>query len=149
MSSTHTILFIGSIIIILLYSLSSCRTNWELGVRVPLIVRVPWKPASLGIKCSALVEAVDLFQTLSSLAGLPDPVTGIDGYPKQNLQGNDLSPYFDDPPLNGTGSIKTYAFSQFAKHIKGGQPWDPCTKCNRTDWDYYGYTVRGDRWRCT
>ena len=126
-------------------------TNWELGVRVPLIFRVPWKPASSGVKCSALVEAVDLFPTLAALAGLPDPRAG-DGYPVQNLQGDDLSPYFDAPPLNGTGSIKSHVFSQFAKedtapgHDNG---WVPCTKCSRAQWDYFGYSVRGDRWRYT
>lgn len=125
-------------------------TNWELGVRVPLIFRVPWKPASSGVKCSALVEAVDLFPTLAALAGLPDPRAG-DGYPVQNLQGDDLSPYFDAPPLNGTGSIKSHVFSQFAKEDTPGHDngWLPCTKCSRAQWDYFGYSVRGDRWRYT
>jgi len=27
--------------------------------------------------------------------------------------------------------------------------WSPCTKCSRSQWDYYGYSVRGDRWRYT
>lgn len=43
-------------------------------------------PASHGVKTSALVEAVDLFQTAAALAGLPDPASGQD-YPKQNVQG--------------------------------------------------------------
>ena len=106
-------------------------------MRVPLIFRVPWKPASKGVKCSALVEAVDLFQTLASLAGLPDPLVGV-GYPAQNLQGNNLSPYFDRPPLNGTGAIKSYVFSQFAKLNSGpgacltppGMPPPPKIKSN-------------------
>ena len=95
-----------------------------------MIFRVPWKPASKGVKCSALVEAVDLFQTLASLAGLPDPLAGV-GYPAQNLQGNNLSPYFDRPPLNGTGAIKSYVFSQFAKQNSGpGACW-PTGACLR------------------
>ena len=39
------------------------RTNWELGVRIPLIMRVPWLPsASSGKHARGLVEAVDIYQ---------------------------------------------------------------------------------------
>jgi iduronate 2-sulfatase len=152
---------------------------------VPLIIRCPWMPASHGVKTPALVEAVDLYQTIAALAGLPDPASG-DDYPVQNVQGNcsclyrshcttlllvdmpclgspfvswcdpsaALLPYFLDPPTNGTGTIKKYAFSQFNKHNTesgpyGLQPWDPCTKCNFSEWDYVGLSLRDDRWRYT
>jgi iduronate 2-sulfatase len=36
------------------------KTNFELGVRVPFIVRVPWMKASLGQRTSQLAELVDL-----------------------------------------------------------------------------------------
>ena len=36
-------------------------TNFELGVRVPLMIRTPWLPNSVGGRTPALVEAVDLF----------------------------------------------------------------------------------------
>merc|ERR1711871_1941821 len=45
-------------------------TNFELGVRVPLIIRAPWAQRA-GAKTPALAEAVDLFPTLVELAGLP------------------------------------------------------------------------------
>ena len=32
------------------------RTNWELGTRVPLIMRVPWLEPSVGRRSRALVE---------------------------------------------------------------------------------------------
>eukprot|EP00041_Stephanoeca_diplocostata_P030387 m.918659 g.918659 ORF g.918659 m.918659 type:complete len:238 (-) comp23744_c3_seq22:46-759(-) len=95
-------------------------TNWELGVRVPLIIRCPWKPHSQGVKTPALVEAVDLFQTITTLVGFPDPTVGGDGFPVQDLQGNSLAPYFDDPPTKGPGSIKTEAYSQFPKQNDHG-----------------------------
>jgi arylsulfatase A-like enzyme len=39
------------------------RSNWELGVRVPLIMRVPWmEGASGGQRSRALVELVDIYQ---------------------------------------------------------------------------------------
>jgi len=36
-------------------------TNFELGVRDPLMIRTPWLPNSVGGRTPALVEAVDLF----------------------------------------------------------------------------------------
>lgn len=65
-----------------------------------------------------------------------------------------LLPYLQNPPTNGTGSLKQYAFSQFNKANEkagpyGVQPWDPCTQCNYSDWDYVGLSLRSDRWRYT
>jgi arylsulfatase A-like enzyme len=123
-------------------------TNWELGVRVPLIIRAPHKPASHGVKTPALAELVDLYPTLASLAGLPDPLKN-----GENIQGDELSPLFDAPITNGTG-VKPFAYSQFAKQnveVKGYgiEPWSTCTKCKRSEWDYMGYSLRSDRWRYT
>ncbi len=36
-------------------------TNFELGVRVPLMIRAPWKAAGMGKRSSALVELVDMY----------------------------------------------------------------------------------------
>lgn len=66
-------------------------TNFELGVRVPLIVRAPWIKTAVGLNTPALVEAVDLFPTVTELAGLPPP-------PKdQVLQGTSLAPLLKNP----------------------------------------------------
>ena len=123
-------------------------TNWELGVRVPYIIRAPHKQASHGVKTPALAEAVALYPTLAALAGLPDPKQN-----GENIHGDDLSALFDTPVLNGTGP-KAYAYSQFAKQNTkhapyGVQPWSTCTKCNRSQWDYMGFSLRDDRWRYT
>lgn len=124
------------------------RTNFELGVRVPLIIRAPWIPSSVGVKTPALAEAVDLFQTLAELAGLPALPAG------QKLQGSSLVPILHDPPASGTGP-KPYAFSQFAKkndssrELHRPEPWDVCTKCMHATIQYMGYSVRDDRWRFT
>ena len=45
------------------YAMWEKRTNWELGVRVPLIMRVPWLPAASGARTRALVELVDVYPT--------------------------------------------------------------------------------------
>ncbi|ETO30092.1 hypothetical protein RFI_07028 [Reticulomyxa filosa] len=44
-------------------------TNFELGTRVPLIVRVPDNHKHEGAKANAIVELVDIFPTLVELAG--------------------------------------------------------------------------------
>ena len=48
-------------------------SNLELGTRIPMIIRAPWKTASINQTTYALAEAVDLYPTLSELAGLPLP----------------------------------------------------------------------------
>ena len=54
------------------------RTNYESGTRVPLFFRAPWIKSAVGVKSTALAELVDLFPTLSELAGLELP-TGVGG----------------------------------------------------------------------
>lgn len=44
-------------------------SNFELGVRVPLMLRVPWFPQAMGQRTTALAELVDLYPTLAELAG--------------------------------------------------------------------------------
>jgi iduronate 2-sulfatase len=62
-------------------------TNFELGVRVPLIIRTPWLPSSVGVRMHALVEAVDLFPTFLALTGAPQLPA------EQVLQGISLAPH--------------------------------------------------------
>merc|ERR1712070_1164535 len=76
-------------------------TNFELGVRVPLIFRAPWAHQG-GAKTPALAEAVDIFPTLVELAGLP-AVPASEG-----LQGLSLAGVISDPPSHGTG-VRSYA----------------------------------------
>ncbi len=53
----------------------SCRkgTLFGLAARVPLIIRAPWKPRSVGQRTSTLAELVDLYPTVAALAGAPAP----------------------------------------------------------------------------
>lgn len=82
----------------------------ELDCHVPLLIRVPWIPAaSAGIRTSAFAEAVDWMPTLIDLAGLP-PCLELG-----NSNGVSLSPVLHNPPTNGTGVGKQYAFSQFPR----------------------------------
>ena len=80
------------------------KTNFELSARVPLIIRVPWKSSAVGQKTDALVELVDLYPTIASLAGLPPP-GGLEN------QGTNLAPLFDSPSAGA--SFKSVAFTQY------------------------------------
>jgi arylsulfatase A-like enzyme len=115
-------------------------TNFELGVHIPLLIRAPWKTASIGQKTDVLAEAVDFYPTLAALAGLPDPrtVKGAEG-----INGTSLEPVFDSP--TGGSKVKQTAFSQFAKS-KPMSIW-PTPKRNETN--IMGYSVRVDEWRYT
>ena len=104
-------------------------------LRVPLMIRTPWLPNSVGGRTPALVEAVALFPTFMDLAGLP-PLPS-----DQVLEGVSLRPILTEPPTTGTG-IRPYAFSQFAKSMMMSAelnrmvPWNTCTKCNKSKIDY-------------
>ena len=49
------------------------KSNFDLVVRVPLMIHVPSKPASWGVRTTAIAELVDVFPTIAVLAGLPPP----------------------------------------------------------------------------
>ena len=76
-------------------------TNFELDTRVPLIVRTPGMKAA-GQPSSSLVELVDLYPTLTELAGLPI----ID-----QLEGKSFVPILNDPDQ----ATKNAALSQYPR----------------------------------
>ena len=133
------------------YAMWEKRTNWELGTRVPLIIRVPWMKGSVGKRTRALVEAVDIYQTVCEVMGLALPKDTVP------FDGDSLVPILEDPKH---GSVKDYALSTFPRcaHIgmpvygARGQPSgydNTCLEVERTDFTWMGYTMRTDRWRYT
>ena len=76
------------------------HANFELDTRIPLIVRAPGV-TSPGGRSRAFVETVDVFATLSDLAGLPIPPQ----------QGTSMVPVLANPLRDW----KTAAFSQFPR----------------------------------
>ena len=96
----------------------------ENDTNAPLLISVPGMKNS-GSHTKALVEFVDIYPTLSELAGLPLPA---------HLEGTSLKPLLDDPAR----PWKTAAFSQYPR------------SGNRTEaGDLMGYSMRTDRYRLT
>lgn len=115
-------------------------TNFEVALRIPMIIRAPWIPASAGQVTEALAEAVDFYPTLAELAGLPDP--RAEG---EDVNGTSLVPVLADPSAT---SLKAAAFSQFAKPSRENPFWYwPTPRRNETE--IMGYSVRVPDWRYT
>ena len=137
-------------------------SNLELGTRVPLIFKAPWVtgPAgTTGTVSGALSELVDMYPTLSELAGLRLPTGKAGAY----LGGTSLVPI-----LSGTAKqVKNATLSQFPRcwqnntHHSGSKPgdetnrttsWESMSDCHWTDRDhidYMGYKLRTQEWSVT
>ncbi|MBS0209555.1 MAG: sulfatase [Planctomycetes bacterium] len=75
-------------------------TNFELATRVPLIVRVPGRPA--GQRARGIVELLDLYPTLAELCALPAP---------PQLEGKSFASLLNDASLPG----KKVALSEYTR----------------------------------
>ena len=147
----------------------SKKTDTELATRVPLIIRVPWKPRAAGAKTAVNAELVDMYRTLAELSGLADGV-------QDDVQGTSLAPLFDQPSLLPSAAAGPSAadsdaaaaaalavkpaFSQIGscaceEHTKDGWTGLECGagRCIHTpvsQFDFMGYTMRtADGWRLT
>eukprot|EP00051_Salpingoeca_urceolata_P009679 m.117620 g.117620 ORF g.117620 m.117620 type:complete len:544 (+) comp16405_c0_seq1:48-1679(+) len=118
------------------------QTAFELTSRVPLIVRAPFKPASVGKTTDAFIELVDLFPTLSELSGVGLPTN-------ETLDGKSHAALFDNPAASGPATSLHW---QYARCIKNGAPneWDH-NECGayKDKKTYMGYTMRNNQWRYT
>ena len=61
--------------------------NFEISVRVPFIIKVPWIKETQGKRTKSLVELIDIMPTLADIANITKP--NDIGYP---LSGNSLYP---------------------------------------------------------
>jgi arylsulfatase A-like enzyme len=98
------------------------HSNVENDTNAPLILSIP-SMKNAGTHSKALVEFVDIYPTLSDLAGIPLPA---------NLEGTSARPLLDNPDR----AWKTSAFSQYPRSEKGGLKM-------------MGYSMRTDRYRFT
>jgi len=97
-------------------------TNYEVAVRVPLIIKAPGK-ANSGRRSNALVELIDIYPTLVELCGLPSA---------PELDGTSLVPILAEPSV----CVKDFALSQFPR------PWE----LNKPPKNM-GYSLRTKEWR--
>ena len=85
-----------------------CKMSvFDVATRIPLIVSAPFLPQTHGMTTNQFAEAVDIFQTLAELAGIPVDVA-VAGGP----QGQSLVPLIEAP---ATASVHTAALSQFPR----------------------------------
>ena len=106
---------------------------------MPLLVSVPWLPRAHGRRTAALVELVDVFPTLSALAGLPDPTIHPGDAP---LDGISLLPLFS----NESGKRK-FAISQYPRcPVNQTDPallWQDnwCIEVSSSNFSWMGYSA--------
>lgn len=81
------------------YGIWGKATNYEIATRIPLIIRAPGM-AGNGRAAGAVVESIDLYPTLTTLAGLPGP---------KALEGASLVEILQNPAVLG----KNVAYSEF------------------------------------
>lgn len=100
------------------------HTNFELATRAPLLISVPGQK-TVGQKCDAAVEFVDIYPTLADVCGLPIP-SGLDGI--------SLKPWIENP----AAPVAKVAISEYPRNneLTGKRP-------------LMGYSVRDARWRLT
>lgn len=121
-------------------------TNWETDARVPLYVRVPWKPETMGKRTSAIVEHIDMYPSLAELAGVPVDLK------VESVDGRSWAHLLDDP----TDVHKAAAFTQYPRCWPEGSRSSEafthmarCAHVDMTDFAYMGYSIRTSRWRYT
>ena len=123
-------------------------TNFEDATRVPFMVKVPGVTDG-GKRTKALVELIDIFPTLTELAGLPvPPLCPADTkQPLACVEGTSLTPLLNDP----NQQWKKAAFSQYPRPNTGMTviPNEPAFDKNEHGESVMGYSIRVDQYRFT
>ena len=126
------------------------ETNFEDATRVPFMLRVPGVTDG-GIRTKALVELIDIFPTLTELAGLPvPPLCPAVSNTKQPLlcvEGSSLTPLLHDP----SQQWKIAVFSQYPRPSSGMTviPNEPAFSTTEHKENVMGYSIRVDKFRFT
>lgn len=120
--------------------------NWDLSTRVPLIFAGPGIPH--GKIRKTVVELLDVYPTLSHLAGLPVPT---------NLHGKDNTKVVRSSAEHQFSSYAAFSQTPRCGDYKSVRPWElltttiqwTCLGTGRAKFNYIGYTVRTKDWRFT
>ena len=111
------------------------HTLFEIGSRVPLVVRAPGvKPG----RSRALVELTDVYRTFADLAGLPAPA--------RDVQGKSLGPL-----LRSGAPHRNFSVTQYPRCPRDyRKQWDAnCKRLTAAEIPVMGYTLRVDHFRFT
>ena len=98
------------------------RTLFEQGAKAPLIIRNP-KAGGKGQPCRRIVEFVDIYPTLTELAGLPTP---------KQVEGRSLKKLLDNPLTEWNGTAITQVLRPADDRLKDA---------------VMGRSIRTERWR--
>ena len=123
------------------------KSNFDLVVRVPLQIHVPWLSAGQGVKTGAIVELVDIFPTIAALAGLPAPL-GLDGEDRSALLSDPMGDHgakaaFHQYPACGCDYDETQPRACFNKTRAA------CNNTPKNKFNFMGYTMRSPTARYT
>ena len=133
--------------------------NFETVARIPLMLRVPWlaparrQPAAAAAagptRCSALVEAVDIFPTLLDVAGLSVPL-------HTHFEGDSFAPVLRSALQGGGGACAAFKNATFTQYPRcGSSPSaidedNACTHVDASDFAVMGYSIySAEGWRYT
>uniref|UniRef100_A0A1X7UJF8 Sulfatase N-terminal domain-containing protein n=1 Tax=Amphimedon queenslandica TaxID=400682 RepID=A0A1X7UJF8_AMPQE len=125
------------------------HTNFEDATHVPFLLHVPGVTDN-GMTTKALVELIDIFPSLTELAGLEVPPMCTKNSPTSIacVEGSSVVPLLSNP----NAQWKKGSFSQYPRpstqglpEIPGKPPFDPSDKGESV----MGYTVRTDKYRFT
>ena len=124
------------------------HTNFEDATHVPFLLKVPGV-TDKGMRTKALVELIDVFPTITELAGLPvPPLCPVEGkYPLVCVEGFSLTPLLKDPDQQW----KKAAFSQYPRPADGLTviPNKPAFNSKEHNENVMGYSIRVDQYRFT
>ncbi len=114
------------------------QSLFEESARVPLLIVAPGVTPKGGVVATSPVSLLDLYPTLTQLAGIPAPA---------NLQGQSLVPMLKDPTVAGRG----WALTQVARGGTGGgaTATAKAKAAGGGDNRFFGYSLRTPRWRYT
>ena len=128
------------------HSMWGKSTNLEDDTHVPFMLKVPGTTDG-GMRTTALVELIDIFPSLTELAGLPVPPVCPQGNKDllACVEGSSVAPLLKDPKQQW----KKAAFSQFPRPASGltSIPDKPPFLLRNQQEDVMGYAVRVDTYR--
>ena len=122
------------------------HTNFEDDTHVPFMLRVPGVTDS-GMRSKALVELIDIFPTLTELAGLDTPPVCPEGNKDllACVEGTSVVPLLKNPDQQWKKAV----FSQYPRPAGGFQilPGKPAFEKNNRGEAVMGYSMRVDQYR--